>query len=402
MSVIIDDKKVREFLERGVENIYPNKEFVESKLKKGKRLTIYLGIDPTGSTLHLGHAILLKKLGELQGLGHKTILLIGDFTAMIGDPTDKLAIRVQLNRKEVLRNAKSYKKQASVFLKFRGLNKTEIKHNSKWFSKMKFEKVLYLASKMTVDQMLKRDMFEIRMKEGKPIYMHEFLYPLMQGYDSVAMGVDGEIGGNDQMFNMLAGRTLMKQISDKDKFVITTKLLEDKEGKKMGKTEGNMVALSDNPQEMFGKIMSWTDDMIVPGLELCTYVSTNEIKKIKDELHGQTVNPRDIKMRLAYEVTLLYHGKEKTEKAQQEFIKAFQKRELPKNVDEVIVKKGALLSEVFLENGLVKSKKEFQRLIREGAIKFGVDNKINDEHYIVEKSGVFKIGKKRFVKINIK
>jgi len=402
MSVITNDKEVREFLERGVENIYPNKEFVESKLKKGKQLKIYFGIDPTGPTLHLGHAVLLKKLGELQKLGHKIILLIGDFTAMIGDPTDKLAARVQLGRKEVLKNAKLYKKQASVFLKFSGFNKTEIKYNSKWFSKMKFGEVLHLASKMTVEQMLKRDMFEARTKEGKPVYIHEFLYPLMQGYDSVVMGVDGEIGGNDQMFNMLTGRTLAKQINNKDKFVITTKLLEDKEGKKMGKTEGNMVAISDSPQEIFGKIMSWADGMIVSGFELCTHVSTNEIKKIKDELNNQTTNPRDVKMRLAYEVTALYHGKEKAEKAQQVFINTFQKKELPDKIEEIVIKKEKPLSEIFLENGLVKSKKEFQRLIREGAVKFDIGNKINDESYIVEKNNVFKIGKKRFIKINVK
>jgi tyrosyl-tRNA synthetase len=401
MNISIDDKKIDNFLSRGVENIYPNRDFVYNVLKGAKPLTIYLGIDPTGPTLHFGHAIILKKLRELQDLGHNIILLIGDFTATIGDPTDKLAARKQLKHKEVLENAKLYKKQASIFLRFKGRNKAKIKYNSKWFSKMRFEDILDLASKMTVEKMLKRDMFDRRIKEGKPIYIHEFLYPLMQGYDSVAMCVDGEIGGNDQTFNMLTGRMLMKQIKNKEKFVIAVKLLEDKEGKKMGKTEGNMIAFTDLPSEMYGKIMSWTDGMILSGFELCTYVPNEEIEKISKNLKNNTVNPRDVKMRLAKEIVTIFYGEKKAQDAEQDFIKAFQKKRLPSDIKEISAIKGEKLMSVLLNSSFVKSKTDFRRLIKEGAIKLEGGNKIEDEHYEIKQSVVLKIGKKRFVKIKI-
>ncbi len=396
------NSKIEEFLTRGVENIYPNRDFVESKLKKGEKLTMYLGIDPTGPTLHLGSAVALKKLKEFQDLGHQVILLIGDFTAMIGDPTDKTATRKQLTRKEVLKNAKLYKGQVGNFLSFSGRNKAVIKYNSKWFAKMGFEEVLELASKMTVEQMLKRDMFDKRIKEGKPVYIHEFLYPLMQGYDSVVMDVDGEIGGNDQTFNMLTGRTLMKQIKNKEKFVITAKLLEDKDGKKMGKTEGNMASLSDTPQEMFGKIMSWSDGMISSGFELCTFVSMEEIKKIEENIKKELVNPRDIKMKLAVEIIKIYHGEEGAEKAKQNFIETFQKKGTPDDIKEVTVEVGAILMDVVVEERLVSSKTDFRRLVKNGAIKLESGERINDDDYKIENSAVFKIGKRRFVKINVK
>ena len=401
MSISTDGKRIDEFLTRGVENIYPNRDFVEALLKEKRKRSVFLGIDPTGPTLHIGHAIILKKLGELQKLGHKVILLIGDFTAMIGDPTDKLAARKQLTRKEVMQNAKLYKKQASVFLNFRGSNKAIIKHNSKWFSKMKFEEVLGLASKMTVDQMLKRDMFERRMREGKPVYIHEFLYPLMQGFDSVALNVDGEIGGNDQTFNMLTGRTLMKQLKNKEKFVVTLELLEDKNGKKMGKTEGNMISLTDSSQEMFGKIMSWSDGMIIPGFRLCTYLSLEEIKKIEEEINRKMVNPRDIKMRLAGKIVSIYYGDKKSDKAMDNFIDMFQKKGTPDDIKEVTVSVGEKLVNVLLGASVVKSKSEFRRLVKEGAVKNEAGSKIEDEHYIMKEPEVFKIGKKRFIKINI-
>ncbi len=396
------NNKIEEFLTRGVENIYPNRDFVESKLKKGEKLTMYLGIDPTGPTLHLGHAIILKKLKEFQDLGHQVVLLIGDFTAMIGDPTDKTATRKQLTRKEVLRNAKLYKGQASNFLSFSGRNKVKIKHNSKWFAKMGFGEVLELASKMTVEQMLKRDMFDKRIKEGKPVYIHEFLYPLMQGYDSVVMDVDGEIGGNDQTFNMLAGRALMKQLKNKEKFVVTAKLLEDKDGKKMGKTEGNMVSLIDGPQEMFGKIMSWSDGMISSGFELCTFVSMEEIKEIEESIKKESVNPRDIKMKLAIEIIKIYYGEKEAEKAKQGFIETFQKKGTPDDMKEVSVESGATLMDVVVKEGLVISNTDFRRLIKNGAIKKESGEKINIEDYKIENSTVFKIGKRRFLKINVR
>jgi tyrosyl-tRNA synthetase len=224
IEVSKDPVAVRRFLTRSVENVYPSREALEALLLSGKRITVYCGVDPTGPTLHMGHLIWLRKLAELQALGHRVIMLIGDFTAMIGDPTDKSATRKKLTRDEVLANCKLYKKQASRFLRFDGTNPAELLFNSAWLAKMSFSDVVELSSHFTVQQMAERDMFETRMKEGKPVYLHEFLYPLMQGYDSVAMDVDLEIGGNDQTFNMLAGRTLMKEMQAKEKCVLTLKL----------------------------------------------------------------------------------------------------------------------------------------------------------------------------------
>lgn len=400
-KVVTDDKKIEELLTRGVSSIYPNKEFLESKLKKGEKLTLYLGVDPTGPTLHLGHFIPIKKLADFQKLGHRIILLIGDFTATIGDPTDKNATRKPLTRKQVLSNLKNYKKQASKIISFSGKNKALFKFNSKWLSKMNFEDVLTLASKMTVQQMLERDMFEKRMEEGRPISVHEFMYPLMQGYDSVAMNVDGEIGGNDQTFNMLCGRRLLKEINNKEKFVLTTNLLEDNTGKKMGKTEGNMVSLLDNSREMFGKIMSWTDGLIVPGFELCTDISISEVESIKDALNQKDINPKDFKLRLAKEIVKIFFGEKEAEKAKGIWENTFSKKETPDDVKIINANNGDKLIDIFVKEKIISSKSDFRRLINEGAI-----NNMDKDEIISSESVVsvatYKIGKKRFCKIEIK
>lgn len=390
--------KINQLLMRGVENIYPSVDFLRARLERGEKPTIYLGIDPTGPTLHLGHAIALKKLAEFQALGCKIILLIGDFTAMIGDPTDKKATRKQLTREEVLNNAKLYKKQASVFLNFKGDNPAELKYNSKWLAKMNFEDVLNLASKMTVSQMLERDMFENRMKEGKPIFLHEFMYPLMQGYDSVAMDVDGEVGGNDQTFNMLVGRNLLKELKNKEKFVLTMKLLTDNSGTKMGKTEGNMLALIDDANMMFGKVMSWEDSMMWDAFMLCTNVETSEIEKMREEINAGK-NPRDIKMKLAYEIVRIYYSDSRAKKSEKEFVKTFQKKEIPEEIEEIKVNIGDLLADVLTLHGFVKSKSDFRRLVEEGAVTIEGE-KVSDFQIKIEKTGVvMKIGKKRFIKL---
>jgi tyrosyl-tRNA synthetase len=400
MEINTNPEKIEEFLTRGVENIFPNKEFVKKQLLSGKKLKMYLGLDPTGPTLHLGHAVQLLKLKEFQKLGHKVIILIGDFTAMIGDPTDKSATRKPLTRKQVLNNCKLYKKQASTFLNF-GIGGAKLKYNSKWLANMKFADVVELASKMTVQQMLERDMFQKRIKENKPVHIHEFLYPLMQGYDSVAMDVDGEIGGNDQTFNMLAGRNLMKEISNKEKFVLTTKLLEDSTGKKMGKTEGNMASMLDDEYEMFGKVMSWTDGMILIGFEICTCVSVEDIEKYKNDLDSGK-NPRDIKIILAKEIVKVYYGQEKADKAEKNFIETFKKGGLPENLEEIKVENGKLLMDILVENKTVASKGEFRRLVAENAVSNAVSGeKIIDPNTKVHSEITVKVGKKRFVKITL-
>lgn len=393
------ENKQEELLKRGISAIYPSIEFLESKLKSGKKLTLYLGIDPTGPTLHLGHFIPIKKMAEFQKAGHQIIILIGDFTAMIGDPTDKKSTRQPLSRKQILNNLKDYKKQISTTLSFKGKNKAKIKFNSKWLGKMKFEDILSLASKMTVQQMLERDMFKKRMEEGKPVSIHEFLYPLMQAYDSVVMDVDGEMGGNDQTFNMLCGRDLMKTLKNKEKFVITTKLLEDNQGQKMGKTEGNMVALSDSPDDMFGKIMSWSDSLIISSFELCTNVPMSEINNFSKLLKEEKINPRDLKMRLAKEIISIIHNKNKATIAEQNFIKTFQKKEVPDQIKKVKAGVNDLLIDVLLSNKVVQSKTEFRRLINEGAI-----STIDKEEKITQidelaRPAVYRVGKKRFIQI---
>ncbi|HVT75142.1 MAG TPA: tyrosine--tRNA ligase [Candidatus Paceibacterota bacterium] len=403
-AVITDTKQIEAFLSRGLENVFPSKESFAKALASGRRLSIYLGVDPTGPTLHMGHAIPLRKLAELQRMGHKIILLIGDFTAMIGDPTDKGAARKQLTRKEVLDNCKLYKKQASKFLSFSGSNAAELKFNGAWLAKMTLEDVIGLASRVTVQQMLERDMFEKRMEEKKPIYLHEFLYPLMQGYDSVAMDVDAEIGGNDQTFNMLVGRDLMRSLKNKEKFVLATKLLVDPMGKKMGKSEGNMITMMDSAGDMFGKVMSWPDTMIVPGLELCTDVSVEAIVSERAFIEGGG-NPRDAKLRLAHAVAALYHGAAAADKAQESFKAAFaggSTAVMPSDAPEISVAAGSAVADALVSAKIVSSKSDFRRLSTEGAVKdiktgaaVTFDQKIDADMDL-------KIGKHRFIKIRVK
>ena len=402
IKINTDEKEIENILNRGVEAVFPNKDFLKSKLLSGERLVFYSGIDPTGTTLHLGHTIPLRKLSQLQKLGHKIIFLIGDFTAMIGDPTDKSAVRKKLTREEVLNNCKEYQKQAEKFISFSGDNKAELKFNSDWLGKMNFADVLELASQMTVDQMLKRDMFARRIEDNKPIYIHEFMYPLMQGYDSVAMDVDGEIGGNDQTFNMLAGRHLLKSIKNKEKFVIATKLLIDSSGKKMGKTEGNMVSLNQSPEEMFGKIMSWSDDLILPGFEICTSVSLEEIEIIKKSLESGE-NPKNQKIRLAKEIVSLIYDSDSSNRAQLSFESTFSKGETPDDIQEIEVIKDSLIIDSLVKNNIFTSNTDWRRLVESNAITYaGTDEVINDPNIKAEKDCKLRIGKKRFAKIIVK
>ena len=396
-----NEKLIEELLTRGVENIYPSADFLRKKLESGEKLTIYLGADPSTPSLHIGHAIPLRKLALFQKLGHRVIFLLGDFTATIGDP-DKLSVRVPLTREQVAGNARLYKSQAAKFLDFDGANPARIQQNSEWLDKLSFRDVIGLAQHMTVQQMLERDMFQKRLREERPIYLHEFLYPLMQGYDSVHMKVDGELGGNDQTFNMLAGRTLAKQIAGMDKFVLATKLLADADGVKMGKTTGNMISLSDSPEDMFGKVMSWTDGMIVPGFELCSDLSLEEIVFIKNDIESGA-NPRDHKLRLAYELVKLYHSPEGAEAGKAHFEKVIQKKEIPDDV-KLFETPPVNIVELIVAVGFAKSKSEARRLVEEGGVAFTAGEsfqKVDDPLTIMKENGVIRAGKYRFVKIQI-
>ena len=384
--------EIEKILNRGVENVYPSKEALKEVLESGKKLTIYLGIDPTGSTLHIGHGVALKKLRAFQDLGHKIILLIGDYTALIGDPTDKDKTRPVLTHEEIMKNSACFKKQASAILSFDGENPAELKYNGEWLSKLTFEETIRLASHFTVGQMIEREMFARRIKEGKPIHLHEFLYPLMQGYDSVAMDVDMEIGGNDQTFNMLSGRTLMKQMKNKEKFVLTTKLLIDPQGRKMGKSEGNMITLADSPEDMFGKVMSWPDGRMALGFELYTDLPMARIESRTLE------NPMETKKELARNIVETYHGKEKALSAMNFFETAHQKREIPKEAPEILIKGRKNLMDVLVSENFVSSKTEFRRLIDEGAIKVNGE-KIIKYNYEPQNKDIVQIGKHRFYKM---
>lgn len=396
MKINTDPKKIEQLLTRAVEKVYPTREFLEKELKSGRQLTLYCGFDPTGPTLHLGHGIQMLKLRQFQELGHKVIFLIGDFTGMIGDPTDKSAARQKLTREQVLENCKNYQKQASAILDFNGVNPVEVKYNSDWNGELTFADVLELSSHFTVQRMMERDMFEKRLKEQKPIYLHEFMYPLMQGYDSVAMNVDGEVGGNDQTFNMLAGRDLMKDLKNKEKFVLTTKLLADDSGKKMGKTEGNMIAFSDSADDMYGKVMRWSDGMIGLGFELCTTIPIEEIKSTQAEIK-KGANPRDFKMKLAYEVTKTFLGELAAKAGQERFVSVIQDKEIPTDIPEITPTAYDIVT-VLVEGKLVASKAEARRAIEQGGVKIG-DKKITSIEEKVEKGSVVQKGKRFFVKV---
>lgn len=400
-KIITDEKLIDEVLDRGVENIFPSRDELKKVLMSGKKIRLYCGYDPTAKSLHIGNAISINKLGQFQKLGHEVIFLIGDFTGMIGDPTDKSAARKKLTREEALANSENYQKQSSGYLKFDGENPAKVLHNSEWSDKLAFNDLIELSSNFTVQQMLQRDMFQQRLKEEKPIYLHEFLYPLAQGYDSVAMDVDLEIGGNDQMFNMLCGRDLQKIINKKEKFVLTMKLLADESGKKMGKTEGNVVNLDESPENMFGQIMAWSDGLIVPGFELATNLTEKEVAEIKEKLKDLNSNPRDFKLKLAFEITKINYGEEKARESQEHFINTFSKKEIPEDIPEMKAEEGMKLVDYLVGANVALSNSDARRKIEQGGVEID-GNKIDDWKSVLDKTfdgKVMKVGKKDFVRI---
>ncbi|MEA2112385.1 MAG: tyrosine--tRNA ligase [Patescibacteria group bacterium] len=396
MQINTNEKAIDEVLTRGVEQVFSDKEELKKLLMSGKQIKLYCGFDPTAPSLHIGNAILINKLAQFQKLGHKVIFLVGDFTALIGDPTDKSAVRPKLTKEEIENNAKYYQQQASIFLDFEGENPAEIKYNSEWSDKLNFRDLIELSSNFTVQQMIQRDMFQKRIEEEKPIYLHEFLYPLAQAYDSVTMDVDLEIGGNDQMFNMMRGRDLQKIINNKEKFVLTLKLLADDGGKKMGKSEGNAIFLDQAPEDIYGAVMSWPDGFIANTFELMTSKPLEEIEEIRAQIKDNLVNPRDLKMQLAFELVRTFYDEEKAEKAQQAFVEQFQKKGVPEDM-KVQKVQGKEILDILVETGLSDSKSEARRSVEEGAVKIN-DVKIEDYKYNLElKKGeelILKLGRK--------
>ncbi len=401
MNVITDEQKIDRLLTRGVAAVYPTAEKLRELLMSGKRLRLYNGIDPTAPFMHIGHAMQLRKLREFQDLGHEVIMLIGSFTAMIGDPTDKLATRKQLTKAEVLANAATYKKQASKILKFSGSNSAKLMFNDKWLAKMSFADVVDLSSHFTVQQMMERDMFQKRSAEQKPIYLHEFFYPLMQGYDSVAMDVDLEVGGNDQTFNMLAGRTLMREMKQKEKYVLTISLLTNSDGKKMSKSEGGIIALNDAPEDMFGKIMAMDDSMIVPYFELTTDLEDDEITAVESAIAGG-MNPRDAKMRLAETVVAMYHSAKAAKEAKKHFTQVFSNKEMPDVIPELSMGgRNMTIVDALVEAGFASSNGDAKRLIQEGAVKIDATVISDPMTQVAPQVGgsILQKGKRFFVKL---
>ncbi len=393
--------KIKEVLIKGVGNIYPNRELLERKLISGQKIRLYCGYDPSTPSLHLGHMATLLKLSQFQELGHEVIMLIGDFTGMIGDPTDKLNVRKKLTRKEVLSNAKNYKKLASNILNFTGANPVKVFYNSRWNDKLSFLNLIEMASNFTVQQIIIRDMFQERIKRKKPIYLHEFLYPLAQAYDSVAMDVNLEIGGEDQTFNMLCGRDLLRTLKNKEKFVLTLKLLTDPIGKKMGKTEGNIIPMDAKPEEMFGKIMSWPDSIVGIGFELLTKLSMEDIKEIFKMIEKKKINLRDAKARLAKEIVAICHNKKLAIRAGNEFDLIFREKKLPTKIPEIkIDKKNIGILELLVKVKLASSKSDAKRLVLQKGVKIGgeiqTDWKKNIE---IKREMVIQVGKRKFAKI---
>ena len=397
----IDESVIDELLTRSVGAIYPSKEELKKVLLSGRKLKIYVGADATGPNLHIGHSTNFLLLEKFRKLGHKVIILFGDFTAMIGDPTDKNAERVSLSSKQVKENIKTWKKQIAPIFKSSFFDSPKIVKNSRWLSKLNLADIIKLSSNFTVQQMIERDMFQKRLEEKKPISLSEFIYPLLQGYDSVALDVDMEIGGSDQTFNMLAGRNLQRKINNKEKFVITTTLLENpRTGKKlMNKSEGNLIGLMDSPENMFGKTMALPDETIVSVLTDCTLMTLSEIENIKKGLE-EGKNPRDSKIVLAETLVSMYHGAEKSQMVSEAFKQTFSEGKIPENIEEIEAGKDFALSEILLQAKLIKSKGEFTRLVREGAImNIQTEEKVTDIFAKIGVGGTFRIGKHRFIKI---
>lgn len=388
-----EETVIREALRRGVEDVLPTYKGLENEMKD-RRLKLYLGIDPTSPDLHIGHTVPLRKLRQFQDLGHEVVLLFGTFTGMIGDPTDKSAARVKMTPEQIDKNIATYAEQAGKILDLSddAANPIQIAHNHEWLGKMDFAEVVDLMSNFTVDQMLKRSMFQKRQQDDKPIWLHELTYPLMQGWDAVAMGVDLEVGGKDQTFNMLVGRDLVGRYLDKEKWVMATQLIEDPDGKKMGKTEGNIVNIKSFPEWKYEAIMTWPDSAIPMGFELLTDVPLEEVYKAKELLNKNEVHPMKLKEALAYRVVSELDGHEAASYAEEEFDRVKRKGNLPRRIKEVQVQSGSELAEVMLQSNLVNDISSAKTKLAQRAV--FVNGEIAKRDYVCKDDDLIQIGKK--------
>jgi tyrosyl-tRNA synthetase len=398
MKTITNKARIEEIFARGtVVEVLPSKDEFIARLMAGEPIRIYIGVDPTGTAIHLGHAKNLFFLEELRQLGHEVIFLFGDFTAMIGDPSDKKATRKKLTAVEVKENMSGWIEQLKPILGFDDKeNPAKVMYNSTWLSKLTFGDILELSANFTVQQMLERDMFAKRLKENTPIYLHEFMYPLMQGYDSVAMDVDAELCGTDQIFNALAGRTLLKRLKNKDKFVVALNLIANpKTGELMSKSNGTGVFVNIPPNDLFGAIMALPDPMIDPLFLNCTRIPLTE----KEAL--MATGPREAKARIAFDIVKRFHSESAAKSAEESFNNTFAKGGVPEDIQEISIASGGSLADALVKAKIVASKAEWRRLIDGGAVRTESDEKITDPNYNPTKNAVLKIGKRRFVKLII-
>ena len=388
-------------IKKGTLDIINEEELIkklEKSINNNKPLKIKLGLDPSAPDIHLGHTVILRKLKQLQDLGHEIIIIIGDFTGKIGDPTGKSKMRKSLSDEEVLQNAKTYEEQVFKIL---DKEKTTIKFNSEWLSKLTFEDVLQLTQYTTVARMLEREDFRLRFENQRPIYLNEFFYPLMQAFDSTAIEADIEFGGTDQRFNLLSGRTLQKEIGKEPQVVIMMPLIEGLDGKnKMSKTLGNYIGIYESAKSKYQKVMEIPDELIVKYYTLLTDVGDEKIKEVKSKLKDENINPRDMKMDLAREIVSLYHTAEEVDQAEERFKMIFQMGQKPKDIDTINAEKENFdLIQIVVDKGLVSSKSEFRRLLAQGGVKIN-DKKITKEEFLPKEGElVVQIGKKKFIKI---
>jgi tyrosyl-tRNA synthetase len=391
------ERRLASLLQRGVEEII-EKESLLKKLKSGRKLRVKLGIDPTGPKIHIGRATQFWKLREFQELGHQIVLIIGDFTAQIGDASDKKSMRKPLTEKEVKENMKTYKSQIGKIL---DLKKTEFRKNSEWLNKLKLKELIKLAMNFTAQQMIQRRNFKERWAEGKPIGVHELIYPILQGYDSVMVKADLEIGGSDQLFNLKVGREIQKLFNQPPQDIMTLEMLYGLDGRKMSTSWGNVINITDAPDDMFGKVMSMKDEMIIHYFKLATRRPLEEIKKIEKTLKSGGVNPRDVKAELAKEIVALYHGEKAAEKAEKEFNKVFAERKLPSKMPQFKTSRDSYpILDLLFDSGLAKSKSEAKRLVMEGAVGINGKKETDWRKKIELKTGtIIKVGKRKFIKV---
>src|SRR3989344_3966957 len=389
-------EKIDELLTRGVTEVIEH-DHLRQQLLLGKQLRVKLGIDPTSPNIHIGRAVQLWKLRAFQELGHHVVLIIGDFTGIIGDASDKESERPMLTEEQIAENQKTYFEQAFKIL---DKSKTETAYNSTWLGKLGFAEIGKLANVFGLHEFEARENIAIRLKAGRRVSLRELMYPLMQGYDSIVVKADVELGGTDQRFNLLAGRTMQPVYGQKPQDIVMTVLMEGTDGRKMSSSWGNVINIHDEPNDMFGKVMSVRDDLIVKYFLLATRLDQKEIQKIEKEL--KTTNPRDIKIRLAREIVTLYHGKEAAERSAANFENTFKKGGVPEDIKEIAVPKDTPLVDVLLQTGLVESKSDFRRLVGEGAVTVhGTEVKITDPNIKITEAVTIKIGKRRFIKITV-